>query len=570
MRSSCPQNKYSGYRLSAVTLDKNRVFIAHCYGSNYNLYGVVCTINGTTITKGTDTQLSSTQWSGIFVSACLLPDGNVFIAHSYGTSYNLYGIVVSINGTTITKGTDKVLSSTAQTGKMISTCLLSDGNVFIAHSFSTDYKLYGIIVKISNTTVTTGTDTVLNSNTYTGMGISANTLPSGNVFIAHSYDSNYYLYGMTCTTNGTTITVAKNIVLNNSTTYTGAIVSTCVLPSGNILLVHGYSTSYKLYGMVCNINGTTITKGTDTALSSVENTGQRISICLLPSNDVLITHNYSGSYMLYGMVATVNGTTITKGTDTELNNAIRASEWISSLPLANGGIFVAHSCTDNYHLHAQIFGISNNIPTNNVAVSQYETQVRKATTSDISGVAKTNGTGGDSTGHNELVSVHLPKCYYQHFNLVTNSVDNWNISNNTGISNVDIAGVTNALKIEATVTSTTGSMKLIKSKSNANTSDGHKYYVRMGILQASTNTGSTDISFDGYAENTWTNYKDDTWHVFSSLRTRTSGSYSVLDIASYLPVAGDTHYINIIYCLDLTAIFGAGNEPNKTWCDANL
>lgn len=35
-----------------------------------------------------------------------------------------------------------------------------------------------------------------------------------------------------------------------------------------------------------------------------------------------------------------------------------------------------------------------------------ETQVRKASTSDIYGVAKTSGTGGDSTGHNESVKVY--------------------------------------------------------------------------------------------------------------------------------------------------------------------
>ena len=35
-----------------------------------------------------------------------------------------------------------------------------------------------------------------------------------------------------------------------------------------------------------------------------------------------------------------------------------------------------------------------------------ETQVRKATTSDIYGVAKSGGTGGDSTGHNDKVNIY--------------------------------------------------------------------------------------------------------------------------------------------------------------------
>ena len=38
--------------------------------------------------------------------------------------------------------------------------------------------------------------------------------------------------------------------------------------------------------------------------------------------------------------------------------------------------------------------------------AETETQVRKATTPDIYGVAKTSGTGGDSTGHNDIVSIY--------------------------------------------------------------------------------------------------------------------------------------------------------------------
>ena len=35
-----------------------------------------------------------------------------------------------------------------------------------------------------------------------------------------------------------------------------------------------------------------------------------------------------------------------------------------------------------------------------------ETQVRKATTSDIYGVAKTSGEGGDSTGHKDMARIY--------------------------------------------------------------------------------------------------------------------------------------------------------------------
>ena len=38
--------------------------------------------------------------------------------------------------------------------------------------------------------------------------------------------------------------------------------------------------------------------------------------------------------------------------------------------------------------------------------TETETQVRKATTSDIYGVAKTSGVGGDETGHKDMVKIY--------------------------------------------------------------------------------------------------------------------------------------------------------------------
>ena len=133
---------YTSYAVSAVVLDENRVFIAHSYDDTYHLYGIVCMINGNTITCGTDTELSSIPHSGSTISVKLLPNGNVFIAHRYSTSYTLYGMVVSIDGTTITKRVgDTTLVNATDAGFQISTELLSNGTIFIAHSYGSDRYL---------------------------------------------------------------------------------------------------------------------------------------------------------------------------------------------------------------------------------------------------------------------------------------------------------------------------------------------------------------------------------------------------------------------------------------------
>ena len=400
---------YTGDVISAVQLDNSRIFIAHSYSADYYLYGIVVTINGTAITAGTDTQLSTT-YTARAISTQLLSNGNIFIAHDSGYSnYYLYGMIVSINGNTISAGADnKLNANTSLTGATISTQLLPNGNIFIAHSF-TRYRLYGMIASINGNSISTGADTRLSGTNISGSIISTQLLSNGNIFIAHSYDSNYYLYGIVCIINGTTITTGNDMGIEKTTPHSGSKdISTVVLPNNNVFIAHRSTGQAYLYGIVCTIDGSLIfVNGTDTIINDSEtNTGFKISAVALDNTRVLITHSYSSSYYLYGVVVTINDITITTGTDTQLNVETYSGPKISSLLLQNGTIFTSHSYSSNYHLYAQIFGITDNIPTNNIVIPTYETQVRKTTTSQFDGVAKTSGIGGDETGHEDLVSIY--------------------------------------------------------------------------------------------------------------------------------------------------------------------
>lgn len=400
----------AGSTISAVALDENRVFIAHSYGVDYHLYGVVCRIEGNTITHGTDTGLYISQYGGARVSAVLLQNGDVFIAHSRESAYRLTGTVCKINDMEITVTVKATQLSTMQnTGYTISTCVLPNGNVFIAHNYgnNTQYHLYGMVVTISDTTITAGTDTALVSSTKAGYTISTCLLPNGNVFIAHSYGSDYILYGMLVSISGTTIAAGSNTQLSSSTT-TANNVKALLLPSGKIFVAHSKSNYALLYALICTVSGTSITYGEDFLISSANYSAIGMSLALLQNNNVLIAHKDSNNNSsLYGIVCKVEDTTITQGTDTQLNASLYMGDVTSTLFLENGTIFVAHSNSTSYYLNAQIFAIDydNNIPTNHIVITEYETQVRKVTTGQFDGIAKTEGAGGDDTGHNDLVSI---------------------------------------------------------------------------------------------------------------------------------------------------------------------
>lgn len=129
------------------------MFIAHHDSGYGRLYGMLCTITGTTITVETNVQLSSDNYSGNAISAVKLDEGKVFIAHSYGSNYYLYGMVCTISGTTITKGTDTQLDSNVNTGKTISVIAINESKVFIVFPRSNPW-LYSVVCTISGTSIT--------------------------------------------------------------------------------------------------------------------------------------------------------------------------------------------------------------------------------------------------------------------------------------------------------------------------------------------------------------------------------------------------------------------------------
>lgn len=413
IRSQFSTDAYAGYVISAVALDDNRVFIAHSWASACYLHGVVVTINGTTITVGTDTRLNTTTGKAKYISAVALDDSTVFIAHNQGSYDCLYGMACTISGTTITAGSDYELDATNYSGRAISSVALGDNKVFVAHSQDSKYYLYGIVVTVSGTTITKGSNTSISGNSYSGNSISTTKLNNGDIFIAHNYsNSTYHLYGIVASVSGTTISKGTSTVISNGAIYTALKPSSCLLEDGRVFIAHNYNNSnYYLYGIVCTVSDKTITAGTDTALITSRNYAGYSTSVLALKNKVLIFCNSEGTsaseMYLYGLVAEVSGTTITTGADTQLSTTSSTAYALSPLILTNGSIFLAHSYSTDYLLYAQIWGVdeANNIPTNHITATEYETQVTPATESPFNAIALSSGEGGDDTAHKDQVKI---------------------------------------------------------------------------------------------------------------------------------------------------------------------
>lgn len=106
---------------------------------------------------------------------------------------------------------------------------------------------------------------------------------------------------------------------------------------------------------------------------------------------------------------------------------------------------------------------------------------------------------------------------------------------------------------------------------------GHKYYARE-YIKTDGDIQPTDCRFeihggDGEGLN-WVfgwnrgNYPD--WTMLSDIQTINSVNASSYVIRTFALGATGNIWIDGLMLLDLTAIYGAGNEPSKEWCDINI
>jgi hypothetical protein len=375
-------SQYAGQVISAVALSDSKVFIAHTGNTSKQLYGSVCTISGNTITVGTATGLVTSSYAGDSISAVALSDSKVFIAHSYTESATyLNGIVCTISGTTITKGTDTSLSSGQWSGSNMDAVALSDSKVFIAHRDSKDYqRLSGMICTISGTTITVSSDTLLNSEQYSGMYCKVVKLSDSKVFITHSRGDYAYLWGVACTISGTTVTAGTDKQIDTEyNSWSGKYKSVVALSDSKVFIV--YQVTGGSNAIVCTISGTTTTLGTKVLLSNT--TPYFVDTVALSSSLVFITHGSGSNTAMISTICHIAGTTIDiieQGTAL-MNNASSASEekGFSIALLGTNGVFVAYSSGSYRYLYARVLSGS-------IQVSKYN--------KGIAGLAKTGGSAG--------------------------------------------------------------------------------------------------------------------------------------------------------------------------------
>lgn len=130
----------------------------------------------------------------------------------------------------------------------------------------------------------------------------------------------------------------------------------------------------------------------------------------------------------------------------------------------------------------------------------------------------------------------------------------------------------NSLKI----TANTGAAETTATSTyTINVNNTHTYYARVEILQT-TQVGSAEMFWPVAAPNMISGTAisaTETWKIVSAVKNRSSftdGQAGKIRLDFNNSNSAGEMYYNGLMLIDLTEAFGAGNEPTKEWCDANI
>lgn len=288
----------SSENISLTLLAENKVLVAYP-DTNKKLCGELCTIDENII-ETKSFYIDTDNYSNYDKSTLIaLNENKVFVAYS-NSNYS-YSKILTIDGDTVTIGEEVRLTSDRSGMGGISAILLSENKIFIVLSYGSYYQLYAIICTVENDTITIETTTSLSTINNSGKGISMIKLSNNKVLVIHPYnDTNFYLYGIICIISNNTITVESDTQLSNER-YSSSKTSAIALNESTIIITYGgggvenNTQVQRLYVMVCIITGSTITVKIDAQLSSVNNSALGASVIRLSKDTIFLIHSYNGN-----------------------------------------------------------------------------------------------------------------------------------------------------------------------------------------------------------------------------------------------------------------------------------
>ena len=270
----------------------------------------------------------------------------VYKPYSSSSSVSLYAIVFIVDGVNISVGTPVEITTTGSSIDQFNIVALSPLKAMIVNIHS------AFIITVSDTTITVGTKYTIKSDAPYNPSIIKLTENKVVVICSKVSSSKDALCAVVCTINDTIITsgTLTEILKSSSFNYGGHLTGGVALSKSKVLISYTYSGSlsyFWIHAIVCNISGTTITKGTDTNITNKNYAGySNITPVLLSNGTIVFAHlGNLTSDSLYATACFISDTKITVGTTTELLST--ATKATNSTVTINDDVYIISLCSTN-------------------------------------------------------------------------------------------------------------------------------------------------------------------------------------------------------------------------------
>ena len=374
------------YGLCVVKLSENKVLIA--YNSNVglgaHLHAMAVTLENNDVITGVETVIDEQKDSGKRISAVALNEGSAFLSYIGSNNLNIRKLIfIDMNNNIEVKHTNALSNTTTY----LSTVSIENNKVFSA--FNSGAYVYGRIDMIEDDEIKeVVSSTILASvNGATNNVVSSVLLSNDGIFIAHTYGENNLLYGTYCLLGETDITTVESTAIGSEGVEERVEISAVKLKENTVLVTGTFSLRFALFGVVCSIDENNIVSGICTQLISAQEYEGIENICGFRFSDFrafimyeaseYTTTGQSGKF-IYGLACTINNQMIT----IDRNNPLRLKTGLLT------GSQYAFLMSEN-----TIFLIYNS----NLNVTLYQgpkVEKLKNRYNNILGIAKTSGNSG--------------------------------------------------------------------------------------------------------------------------------------------------------------------------------
>lgn len=337
-----------------IVLSSNKVVVI--YGTTYGtsvswtgyVYGVVCTISNNTITAGTEIKLCDKSSSGQYVSATKIASDKIFVTYYDKDAEKNYAMVCTVSGDSITAGTSVAIPSSSSISLrycVTYSTTIDTNKVFVAYTDGQANNLFAVVCTISGTTITIGAETTIISGNCSQLW---EPLLLGTNKVGLVYLDDPEMFGIVCSISGSTITTGAETLLATDAIPVWSCRQTAISMSADSFILFNWgSTSYALRFLFCTVSGTTITPGNNVPVFGAADYG---SFDDAPSSFVQLAPDklfgvFSADYAhgFYGIVFTVSGSNVSHGAPKELPVMCQYSgELIPPVMCSSNEVFYFH------------------------------------------------------------------------------------------------------------------------------------------------------------------------------------------------------------------------------------